>query len=147
MQLTDNQRRHLTIYLAQVEDAVEALEQLATDRTHERVLRVDRRDLPEDFGGRNRDDLSLVRSGLAEMAQTFQLTPLQRSRAREALGLLTIAIVQLQDAGSRGLRGYGPVDPDLPEVLDPALDRLRAVLVSVAGRLSSPASNGEAATS
>jgi hypothetical protein len=136
MNLTDNQRRHLTVYLAQVEDAVESLERLATDRTSERVLRIDRRDLPEGFGPASMDDLAQVRTGLAEMASSLHLEPLERSRAQEALGLLTIAIVQLEDAGSRGLRGYGEVDPDLPAVLDPALGRLRALLARVAARLT-----------
>jgi len=136
MNLTDNQRRHVTVYLAQVEDAVDSLERLAADRTSERVLRIDRRDLPEDFGSASRNDLTQIRTGLAEMASFLHLEPLERSRAQEALGLLTIAIVQLEDAGSRGLRGYGEVDPDLPAVLDPALGRLRSLLARVAARLT-----------
>jgi hypothetical protein len=136
MNLTDNQRRHLTVYLAQVEDAVESLERLVTDRTSERFLRIDRKDLPEDFGPASRDDLAQVQTGLAEMMNSLHLEPLERSRVQEALGLLTIAIVQLEDAGSRGLRGYGEVDPDVPAVLDPALGRLRDLLARVAARLS-----------
>jgi hypothetical protein len=144
MNLTDNQRRHLAIYLAQVEDAVESVERLATTPAGERALRIDRRDLPDDFGPASRDELANVRTGLAEMARALQLEPLERSRAQEALGLLTIAMVQLEDAGSRGLRGYGEVDPDAPAVLDPALARLRGVLARVAARLSAPRRSREA---
>lgn len=39
MKLSDNHRRHLTVYLAQVEDAVQALERLVTDPADERVFR------------------------------------------------------------------------------------------------------------
>lgn len=136
MKLTDNQRRHLTVYLAQVEDAVESLERLATTEASHRVLRIDRRDLGGDFGSATGEDLAHVRAGLAELARSLHLEPLERSRAQEALGLLTIAIVQLEDAGSRGLRGYGEVDPELPALLDPALGRLRALLARVVARLS-----------
>jgi hypothetical protein len=138
MHLTENQRRHLTIYLAQVEDAVESVERLATTPAGERALRIDRRDLPDDFARASRDELAAVRGGLAEVARALGLEPLERSRAQEALGLLTIAIVQLEDAGSRGLRGYGEVDPAAPAVLDPALARLRAMLARVAARLGAP---------
>lgn len=139
MRLTESQRRHLTVFLAQVEDAVESLERLAHDPAHRRALRLDRADLPRDFAPASADDLAQVRAGLAQVAHGLQLQPLERSRRREAMGLVAIAIVQLEDAGTRGLRGYGEVDPDLAEMLDPVLARLRGLLARVAGRLSTGA--------
>jgi hypothetical protein len=142
MQLTDNQRRHLTVFLAQVEDAIVSLEWLAAARPHPRALRTDHQDLPHGFASAIQEELAPIRAGLAELAETFGLQPLGRSRAQEALGLLTIAIVQVEEAGSRGLRGYGEVDPEVPAVLDPALGRLRAALARVAGRLSEQGAKG-----
>jgi hypothetical protein len=138
MDLTDGQRRHLTVFLAQVEDAVLALERLATDPPSGNSLRLDLLDLPLGFRAGSREDLAQVRAGLGTLAQTLQVEPLARSRAQEALGLVTFAIVQLEDAGSRGLRGYGAVDPRLPPVLDPALGQLRTLLARVAARLQGP---------
>ena len=133
--LTDPQRRHLSVLLAQVEDAVLSLERLADEPSCGGRLRLDRLDLPPGFGPASRSDLEQVRDGVAALARSLALAPLVRSRSQEALGLLTIAIVQLEDARSHGMRGYGPVDPHLPALLDPALGRLRERLARVAARL------------
>jgi hypothetical protein len=139
--VNDSQRRHLAVFLAQVEDAVAEVERLATSPSSSSRLRTDDPDLPRGFGAAVSPEIERVRAGLVALADRLGLAPLQQSRAREVQGLLSIAIVQLEDAGSRGLKGYGAVDPRLPALLDPALQELRAGLARILAMLSLPPSS------
>jgi hypothetical protein len=138
--ITESQRRHVAVFLAQVEDAVAEVERLATAPPSSSRLRADDPDLPPGFGSALTPEIERVRAGLVSLADRFGLAPLQKSRAREVQGLLSIAIVQLEDAGSRGLKGYGTIDPQLAPLLDPALQDLRAGLARILGMLSPPLS-------
>jgi hypothetical protein len=133
--LTEPQRQHLTVALAHLEDAVAEVEHLATAPSRDSALTTELRDLPAGFAAAIAADLGRVRACLAGLARAFGLEPRQQSRAREIQGLLVITIVDAEEAGSKGLRGYGPVDPRLPAVLDPALAELRVTLTRMAARL------------
>jgi hypothetical protein len=139
--ITESQRRHLAVFLAQVEDAVAEVERLATAPPSSSRLRTDDLDLPAGFGPAVSPEIERVRAGLVALADTLGLVPLQKSRTREVQGLLSIAVVQLQDAGSRGLKGYGSVHPQLSPLLDPALQELRAGLARILAMLSLPPSS------
>jgi hypothetical protein len=141
VRLTDSQQRHLGVFLAQVEDTVLAIERLATAPPSRSALRLDRPDFPPGFADSIGPEIARFRDELARLIQLVGLEPLETSRRREAQGLLAIAIVQLQDAGSRGLRGYGDIDPSLTAILDPALESLRASLTRIAGHLEPMASS------
>lgn len=146
MNITESQRRHLSVFLAQVEDTLFEVERLATTPPSRKLLRADRNDFPPGAAASVAPELASIRTDLEALIRTLDLEPLDGSRAREAQGLLAMAIVQLEDAGSRGLRGYGELDPDLVGVLGPALASLRSHFVAIAGRLGPmPSTSAKAA--
>jgi hypothetical protein len=65
---------------------------------------------------------------------------------RTVRALLHAETVRLQDSLSRALKGYGALDPRAPEVIDPALRELIALLGSILRALPAqpdPASSGD----
>jgi hypothetical protein len=98
-------------------------------------------DLPTDFSRAIAAELKRARAQFSALAVSLGLERGERSRAREIQGLLVTMIVQAEEASSRGLRGYGPVDPSLPSVLDVRLDEIRVAFLRILACLGVRASH------
>src|SRR6266536_2858495 len=118
VELTDDQRRHLRVFLHQVEAAVAEVVWLAERGPQDRILQVDVADLPAEFGLRIQPEVERIRRDIETLAARFGLEPDGRSRLRRAQALLVSAIVVIEDANSRALKGYGLVDAALSRELD-----------------------------
>ena len=138
--LTDAQRAHLAVALAHLEDELAEVEHLATATPRRTPLRLELADLPTDFSRAIAAELERARAQFSALAVSLGLERRERSRAREIQGLLVTMIVQADEAASRGLRGYGPVDPSLPPVLDTSLDEIRAAFIRILACLGTRAS-------
>jgi hypothetical protein len=79
-----------------------------------------------------------ARTTLTTLTCALGLTPSTPSDLRTFQALVVSALVVLEDAFSWKLKGYGAVDPQLPAVLDPLLERLHAQLVAIGRALPSP---------
>lgn len=122
--LTGPQRRHLRVFLDHVEAAVcEVLRLAHLDPSH-RTLTADATDLPAGFADRIRPEVTRIRGAIEALAVRFALETEQQSRLRRVQALLIAAAVEIEDTGSRALLAYGPVDPQLPQRLDPVLDEI-----------------------
>ena len=135
VELTESQRRHLRVLLGQIEAVVAEVVRLTEQEPAERALLIDLADLPLDLGARVQAEVESVRQGIAMLAARFALEPERRSRARRAQALLGVAAVDAENAGSRALKAYGPVDPALSEVLDPMLEEIGRALRAIASAL------------
>jgi hypothetical protein len=132
--LTDPQRRHFTVVLAKVEDALDEIDRLARPSAAEpgrRVLTDLANDLPPDFASRTAAATLSARDRLADLATQLGLVPQRASRFRTVRALLNAEIVRLQDSFSPGLRGYGALDPAAPSVIDPALREVVSLLATM----------------
>jgi hypothetical protein len=128
VELTEGQRRHLGVFLHQIEAAVAEVGWLSGRGPQDRILQVDVADLPAGFGVRVQAEVDRIRRALETLAARFGLEPDRRSRLRRAQALLVTAIVVIEDANSRALKGYGPVDAALSQGLDPVLDAISRAL-------------------
>lgn len=135
VELTESQRRHLRVLLGQIEAVVAEVVRLAEQAPAERALLIELADLPLGLGARVQAEVESVRQGIAMLAARFGLEPERRSRARRAQALLGVAAVDAENAGSRALKAYGPVDPALSEALDPMLGEIGRALRAMASAL------------
>lgn len=123
VELTESQRRHVRVLLGQIEAVVAEVVRLTEQEPADRALLIDLADLPVDLGPRVQGEIELVRQGIAILAARFALEPERRSRA---------------------LRAYGPVDPALPQELDPTLEEIGRALRNMASVLVEEAGGGPA---
>ena len=142
VELTESQRRHLRVLLGQIEAVVAEVVRLTEQEPADRALLIDLADLPMDLGPRVQGEVASVRQGIAILAARFALEPERRSRARRAQALLGVAAVDAENAGSRSLKAYGPVDPALPQELDPTLEEIGRALRAMASALVEEAGGG-----
>lgn len=134
--LTDSQRRHIAVFLAHLEGLVLEIEQLAdSPGAGGRLLRVQHDDLPAGFLESIQPEMEAVRGAIHRLVRDLQLEPSENYRSQTLRAILLAAIVGLEDAGSRGLKGYGSVHPSVPAILDPLLQEVNARLRAIAARL------------
>jgi hypothetical protein len=127
-ELTEPQRRHLRVFLHQIEAAIAEVEWLTEQVPQSRILRTDVADLPPDFGARIRSEVARVRHGIQTLAVRFGLGSTPWSRFRRAQAILVTAGVEIEDTTARSLRAYGPVHPALERELDPVLEDISHAL-------------------
>ena len=128
--LNESQRRHFEVVLAKLEDTLDEIDRLAhagPQAQHPSLTSL-ADDLPADFASRTAPISSTVRGRIADLAAQLGLAPQRASRLRTVRALLHAETVRLQDSLSRALKGYGALDPRAPEVIDPALREIIALL-------------------
>jgi hypothetical protein len=117
--LTEPQRRHVAVFLQQVEDALAEVELVAAGQaTGPKLLRQEVDDLPPGFEDAVRQPMQRIRARLDALIRALGLESQFRSRSRHLQSLLLTTMVQVEDTGSRGLRGYGPIGPVVYDVVD-----------------------------
>jgi hypothetical protein len=136
--LSDGQRRHVGVFLAQLEEALDEIEAAARppEAPSRNVLTREQADVPAGYGEAVAADLLAVREGIRRLARAFHLTPTDRSRARRVRALLGAMMSLLPETRSDSLRAFGDLDPSVADALDPALDALRARLTDMLDELS-----------
>jgi hypothetical protein len=133
--LTDPQRRHLTVTLAQLEDAVREVRAAVDSPAASGVLRAETDDLPTRFRRRAVRELAEIEARMQSLVDQFHLRLEPVSRLRRVLPLLSGSADRLEDTRSARLSGYGAVDSRLAAVLDPAIDDLQQRLLALAALL------------
>ena len=133
LHLNESQRRHFAVVLGKLEDTLDEVDRLARPgaQTQRRSLTLLADDLPPDFGSRTAAVSTTVRARIADLAAQLGVAPQPASRSRTVRALLIGETVRLQDSVSRALKGYGALDPRAPEVIDPALGELIALLGTI----------------
>ena len=146
--LNESQRRHFEVVLAKLENTLDEVDRLAHPEIQAQrpSLTFLADDLPPDFASRTAAVSNTVRGRIADLAAQLGLAPQRASRLRTVRALLHAETVCLQDSLSRALKGYGALDPRAPEVIDPAIHELIALLGSILRALPAqpdPASSGD----
>lgn len=136
IRLTESQRRHLAVFLEHVDRGLARLEAtMAVPSAPPNVFRVEVDDVAPDFAAEMGPVIEDARARIHRLGAQLGVSPAETSRFGHFQALLMSMIVNLEDAGSRGLRAYGDVDPGVGEALDPAIEQIRRLLVQVAARL------------
>lgn len=136
--LTEGQRRHLAASLRQVGSALAEIERLARPGVPPARNPLDNRvmDLPAAFAQAIASDLTGAHVELRDLVAALGLRSSPLTAARTVQALVVSSMVVLEDAGSRAMVGYGDVDPRLPLILDPALDRLHERMSAIGDHLA-----------
>lgn len=123
--LNENQRRHFSVLLVSLDEALARIEQLsASDREAWGPLTRYAEDLPGRFSAEVHPLVEDLRARILHLSTLLGTAPRQMSRARSIRAMVTSATIRLEDSRARGLRGYGAVDASVREELDPVLDDL-----------------------
>jgi len=133
--LTNPQRRHLTVTLAQLEDAVHEVLAAVDAPATSGALRAEVDDLPQRFRLQAGRDLAEIQRRIQSLADRFSLGLEPASRFRRVLPILSGSVDRLEDSRSARLSGYGAVDSRLAAALDPAIDDLQQRLLALAALL------------
>ncbi len=138
LSLTEAQRRRLAVFLEIVDRGIAEVVGASPPPSPPGILGHEADDLPQGFSEAIAADAHAVRAELRLLVESLGLARTERSRRKRIRALLVSMIVNLEDAGSRGLRGYGPMDERIGQAIDPALDAIRSRLVRIARLLDEP---------
>lgn len=133
--LTDAQRRRLAVFLEIVDRGLTEVLGASRPAATPGILASEADDLPPEFARSVATDAEAAREELRGLVERLDLAGTQRSRRKRLRALLVSMIVNLEDAGSRGLRGYGPMNGEISQAIDPVLQAIRERLVRIAGVL------------
>jgi hypothetical protein len=140
--LNENQRRHFSVLLVSLDEALARIEQLAESaRRSWGPLTEYTDDLPPRFRAEIEPLLADLRDRVVRLSAALGTDARQMSRARSIRAMVTSATIRLEDSRARGLRGYGAVDPSVHAELDPVLDDLMERFRAI-GRLTNPEAAG-----
>lgn len=134
--LNPYQKQSLQITLQMLEENLRQLQALLPGASQEGILYHYQAAYP---AGRREELHALILAGLEEiaaLAERFSLPRTQLDPLKSIGGAMSVAWANLIDSGSGKLARFGPVDPALPEHLDPALDRLAGLTLQLSRLLS-----------
>jgi hypothetical protein len=130
--LSERQRRHVISFLLQLEGTLCNIERTTHGSSVQSTpLTLEAEDLPSTFARRARPQIRLLRQHLGTIVQRLELSPAVISRRKLVREEVAQCLLDLFDAGSHGLRGYGRVDLGTAAVLDSLLADLRAPLEGI----------------
>jgi len=129
--LNPYQKNALRISLVLVEKGVFELDHILSSGNHHGILFEVQDDLAEEAKAGIRQHIHEIREILREMKEQFQLDLQIDKNSRAIFGKAPLLweIVTNTDAGR--LRGYGEIDPSLKDLLDPSIERLSQLLLSM----------------
>ena len=136
IRLNASQRRHYEVLFSRLEDSLWKVEiLLQREAPHRQVLSVTDDDVPVSFRETAPHRLLHLREMIARLARTLDLRPRTQSRRRLIQAMLTAEAVRIEDSLGAQMRGYGLVDPSVPQHLDPQLVGIAHTLNALAASL------------
>lgn len=126
--MNPDQKRSLQIGLALIEEGLLEIEGWVTDPPRQGSLVRTVSDLSPHLRREFREGIQAASALLAGLGEMLWLDPRIRSSSELIFGRLPILWQTARECRAHNLGGYGPVPPDLPEVLDPIVDALSELL-------------------
>lgn len=126
LQLGENHRRVVSVLMRRVEMVCEGILQ-DLDRKSGLLYSLED-DLAPEHARKLRELAEKLRKEVARVESEISLDPAVRSRKRSIAARISSAIIDLEEVGGSGLRGYGAVSKELEQALDEKFARLTAVL-------------------
>src|SRR3990172_11033908 len=132
------QKNSLRISLMLIERGMLEVDRLLSDGEHEGILFRITDDLREETKTDLWRLIHELRQIVREMKDRFQLDLEIDEKSRAIFGKVPLLWEIVTDTDANRLRGYGKIDPALKDLLDPSVERLSRLLLSmhqlVAGR-------------
>jgi hypothetical protein len=127
--LNEPQRRRLSLTLAAIEKKLRTAQIMAGAGDYKGVLYELRNDIPVEACLLLGEKISEIREKIKAIAGMFSLEKKEEALLPGIDAELSIEQVWIEEIKSKRLRGYGEVAAGLPDVLDPVLDELSALLL------------------
>ena len=126
LQLGENHRRVVSVLMRRVETVCDGI--LADLDRKSGLLHNMEDDVSPEQARKLRELAEKLRREVARVESEISLDPAVRSRMRSIAARISSAIIDLEEVGGSGLRGYGTVSKELERALDEKFARLTAVL-------------------
>lgn len=136
IRLNANQRRHFEVLFGRLEESLARIEELMVDNeTPDYTLSVTVDDVPAAFRRTAPPLLDQLRREIEQLSIILELRPRRVSRRRTISAILTAEAVRFEDSLAPQMRGYGPVDSSVEQLLDPRLEDIARTLNTLASSL------------
>lgn len=127
--LNPAQKNSLRISLMLVEKGMLEVDRLIAAGEHDGILFRIIDDLGDGTKTSIRQLIEEVRELIKEMRDRFQLEIEVERKSRTIFGKAPLLWEMVTDSDASRLRGYGEIDPQLKEILDPSIKRLGQILL------------------
>ena len=138
--LNEPQRSSLAVVLRMFEEELRQADAWLDGSLDEGTLYRRVLHLPPETRAAAREKIAIALAQIAELAQAFGLEPQEQDLAATIAAAMSLSWASLCDTRSDKLRRYGDVDPRLEQALDPHVEGLADLALSLASLLRS---NGE----
>ena len=128
MSLNESQQRAVAVALRQLEERLGRIGQIIDHDESGALFHRSRPMWSREETERVGAILAELRATISSVAEVHELPAEERDPGREIAGLLRVSWESLAEVESHRLRSYGRVDPGLRATLDPALERLMALV-------------------
>jgi hypothetical protein len=116
---------------------------MAQGRSIEEVLYRTPLYLSPDRRSATLSEIAAALEGIARLATRFDLQPVQEPLTNKIAAAMSINWANLADTCSRKQGRYGPADPRLRELLDPDLEHLAQLALSIGSLVREPGPSGD----
>jgi hypothetical protein len=130
--LTLAQRNHLRVALKSFEQALRLAESWLEKGEETGFLYSRRLQLSEDKRQLAAQQIQEALDDIHCLVNQLQYEPREEDVGRIIIAELSVAWETLIDAESRGLKGYGKIDPKVAKVIDPAFEHLAQMAMQLA---------------
>ena len=123
-----SQKRFLMVTLGEVEDKLRRLKGLLQDDREEGLFSRIKDDVGQEERNLLNEKIDYLIAYLANLKRLFDLGESEFVLRYIVKATSVYLSIQLEEAMSRRLKGYGEIVPELEEILDPKLNEMKLVL-------------------
>jgi hypothetical protein len=128
LMLNLSQKRFLMVTLGEVEDKLRRLKGLLQDDREEGLFSRIKDDVGQEERNLLNEKIDYLIAYLANLKRLFDLGESEFVLRYIVKATSVYLSIQLEEAMSRRLKGYGEIVPELEEILDPKLNEMKLVL-------------------
>ena len=122
--LNQSQRRAIAVSMRLLEERLSVIRDMLDRDDGGTLYRRARPRMTPEQGATVAALMAEIRGRVDDVAATFRLSSEDRDAKATIVALLAMSWQNLGEIDSRGMRAYGEVDPALPDLLDPMVQRL-----------------------
>jgi hypothetical protein len=128
LMLNPSQKRFLMVTLGEVEDKLRRLKGVLQNNKEERLFSRIKDDIGQEERNLLNEKIDYLIRYLVYLKKLFELGESEFVLKYIVKATSVYLSIQLEEAMSRRLRGYGEITPKLEEILDPKLKEMKSVL-------------------
>lgn len=141
--ISDNHRRALSATLALLDKSLVAMERWAGGEEIHSVFVQETNRLTEPQRREIRTGAAYAKALIEELRETLNLVPVEEDVGRAIRSHCSTLWVDLLEAHSAHLEGYGPMEPETAAYLDPTLDRMIGAVADILNTVAPGSGGGE----